>query len=167
MKVNHVGVNVCRRIIGEKEFIYYLKNRTHCVGGFKILKQLSSDETFGQSKVQKHLRDSKDDSKEKSLKYDYQLKGTKFKILYSASFNVYKTRYGLECMLASDCLLSDLEEVIVVMRKEKEENSGNGAGAILPHIHTHHDGYRTRELGAFEHGLLDGDMFLQTNETND
>ncbi|KAL9891054.1 uncharacterized protein LOC119639137 [Glossina fuscipes] len=49
----------------------------------------------------------------------------------------------------------------VVMRKEKEENSGNGAGAILPHIHTHHDGYRTRELGAFEHGLLDGDMFLQ------
>lgn len=50
------------------------------------------------------------------------------------------------------------------MRKEKEENSGNGAGAILPHIHTHHDGYRTRELGAFEHGLLDGDMFLQVNK---
>ncbi|XP_058979186.1 uncharacterized protein LOC101900847 isoform X2 [Musca domestica] len=45
----------------------------------------------------------------------------------------------------------------VVMHKEKEENSGN---SVLPHIHAH-DGYRTRELGAFEHGLLDGDMFLQ------
>ncbi|XP_039957483.1 neuronal PAS domain-containing protein 2 [Bactrocera tryoni] len=44
----------------------------------------------------------------------------------------------------------------VVMHKDKEENG------MLPHIHTHaHDGYRTRELGAFEHGLLDGDMFLQ------
>ncbi|XP_067615948.1 uncharacterized protein ss [Eurosta solidaginis] len=44
----------------------------------------------------------------------------------------------------------------VVMHKDKEENG------ILPHIHTHaHDGYRTRELGAFEHGLLDGDMCLQ------
>ncbi|XP_044313097.1 uncharacterized protein LOC108043155 isoform X1 [Drosophila rhopaloa] len=42
----------------------------------------------------------------------------------------------------------------VVMHKEKEENG------VLPHIHAH-DGYRTRELGAFEHGLLDGDMFLQ------
>ncbi|XP_037924149.1 uncharacterized protein LOC119659896 isoform X2 [Hermetia illucens] len=42
----------------------------------------------------------------------------------------------------------------VVMHKEKEENG------LLPHIHSH-DGYRTRELGAFEHGLLDGDMFLQ------
>ncbi|XP_037942657.1 aryl hydrocarbon receptor-like [Teleopsis dalmanni] len=42
----------------------------------------------------------------------------------------------------------------VVMHKEKEENG------LLPHIHAH-DGYRTRELGAFEHGLLDGDMFLQ------
>ncbi|XP_061402873.1 mucin-5AC [Musca vetustissima] len=45
----------------------------------------------------------------------------------------------------------------VVMHKEKEENGGN---SVLPHIHAH-DGYRTRELGAFEHGLLDGDMFLQ------
>ncbi|XP_075146073.1 aryl hydrocarbon receptor spineless isoform X1 [Haematobia irritans] len=45
----------------------------------------------------------------------------------------------------------------VVMHKEKEENGGN---TVLPHIHAH-DGYRTRELGAFEHGLLDGDMFLQ------
>ncbi|XP_065354791.1 mucin-5AC [Calliphora vicina] len=44
----------------------------------------------------------------------------------------------------------------VVMHKDKEEN-GN---SVLPHIHAH-DGYRTRELGAFEHGLLDGDMFLQ------
>ncbi|KAI9579724.1 hypothetical protein GQX74_000512 [Glossina fuscipes] len=85
-------------------------------------------------------------------------------IITSDKFNVYKICYGLEYMLASDCLLSDLEEVIVVMRKEKEENSGNGAGAILPHIHTHHDGYRTRELGAFEHGLLDGDMFLQLSD---
>ncbi|KAM8703482.1 hypothetical protein ACLKA7_008154 [Drosophila subpalustris] len=42
----------------------------------------------------------------------------------------------------------------VVMHKDKEENG------VLPHIHAH-DGYRTRELGAFEHGLLDGDMFLQ------
>ncbi|TMW53828.1 hypothetical protein DOY81_001113, partial [Sarcophaga bullata] len=44
----------------------------------------------------------------------------------------------------------------VVMHKDKEEN-GN---SVLPHIHAH-DGYRTRELGAFEHGLLDGDTFLQ------
>lgn len=44
------------------------------------------------------------------------------------------------------------------MHKEKEDN--NGGNTILPHIHGH-DGYRTRELGAFEHGLLDGDMFLQ------
>ncbi|XP_032577277.1 uncharacterized protein LOC6616892 isoform X4 [Drosophila sechellia] len=42
----------------------------------------------------------------------------------------------------------------VVMHKDKEDNG------VLPHIHAH-DGYRTRELGAFEHGLLDGDMFLQ------
>ncbi|KAI8044333.1 hypothetical protein M5D96_000489 [Drosophila gunungcola] len=42
------------------------------------------------------------------------------------------------------------------MHKEKEENG------VLPHIHAH-DGYRTRELGAFEHGLLDGDMFLQVS----
>lgn len=44
----------------------------------------------------------------------------------------------------------------VVMHKDKEENG------VLPHIHAH-DGYRTRELGAFEHGLLDGDMFLQVS----
>lgn len=45
------------------------------------------------------------------------------------------------------------------MHKDKEENG------MLPHIHTHaHDGYRTRELGAFEHGLLDGDMFLQVSD---
>ncbi|KAH8295224.1 hypothetical protein KR018_008867, partial [Drosophila ironensis] len=42
----------------------------------------------------------------------------------------------------------------VVMHKDKEENG------VQPHLHAH-DGYRTRELGAFEHGLLDGDMFLQ------
>ncbi|XP_055849417.1 neuronal PAS domain-containing protein 2 isoform X1 [Episyrphus balteatus] len=42
----------------------------------------------------------------------------------------------------------------VVMHKDKEENG------LMPHIHSH-DAYRTRELGAFEHGLLDGDMFLQ------
>lgn len=45
------------------------------------------------------------------------------------------------------------------MHKDKEEN-GN---SVLPHIHAH-DGYRTRELGAFEHGLLDGDMFLQVSK---
>uniref|UniRef100_A0A336MPL7 CSON003255 protein n=1 Tax=Culicoides sonorensis TaxID=179676 RepID=A0A336MPL7_CULSO len=43
----------------------------------------------------------------------------------------------------------------VVMHKEKEENG------ILSHIHSHHDGYRTRDLGEIEHHLLDGDMFLQ------
>ncbi|XP_055387647.1 hypoxia-inducible factor 1-alpha isoform X2 [Condylostylus longicornis] len=42
----------------------------------------------------------------------------------------------------------------VVMHKEKEESS------ILSHLSVH-DGYRSRELGAFEHSLLDGDMFLQ------
>lgn len=41
------------------------------------------------------------------------------------------------------------------MHKDKEENG------ILSHIHSHHDGYRTRDLGAIEHHLLDGDMFLQ------
>lgn len=45
----------------------------------------------------------------------------------------------------------------VVMHKDKEENG------ILSHIHSHHDGYRTRDLGAIEHHLLDGDMFLQVN----
>lgn len=45
----------------------------------------------------------------------------------------------------------------VVIHKDKEENG------LLPHIHAH-DGYRTRELGAFEHGLLDGDMFLQVRQ---
>lgn len=42
------------------------------------------------------------------------------------------------------------------MHKEKEENG------ILSHIHTH-DGYRSREIGAFELSLLDGDMFLQVS----
>lgn len=42
------------------------------------------------------------------------------------------------------------------MHKDKEENG------MLSHMH-HHDSYRSRELGAFEHGLLDGDMFLQVN----
>lgn len=41
----------------------------------------------------------------------------------------------------------------VVMHKDKEETT------ILSHIH--HQEYRNRELDAFEHGLLDGDMFLQ------
>lgn len=43
------------------------------------------------------------------------------------------------------------------MRKEKEENG------ILSHLH-HHDSYRSRDLGAFEHGLLDGDMILQVSD---
>jgi len=43
-----------------------------------------------------------------------------------------------------------------VMHKDKEENG------VVSHIHAH-DTYRTRELGAFEHGLLDGDMFLQVS----
>lgn len=42
------------------------------------------------------------------------------------------------------------------MHKEKEENG------LLSHMH-HHDTYRSRELGAFEHGLSDGDMFLQVS----
>ncbi|KAJ6635828.1 Aryl hydrocarbon receptor [Pseudolycoriella hygida] len=42
----------------------------------------------------------------------------------------------------------------VVMHKEKEENG------MLSHMH-HHDTYRSRELGVFENGLLDGEMFLQ------
>lgn len=46
--------------------------------------------------------------------------------------------------------------ITVVMHKEKEENG------ILSHIHTH-DGYRSREIGAFELSLLDGDMFLQVS----
>lgn len=45
----------------------------------------------------------------------------------------------------------------VVMHKDKEENG------ILSHIHSHHDGYRTRDLGAIEHHMLDGDMFLQVS----
>lgn len=48
----------------------------------------------------------------------------------------------------------------VVMHKEKEENG------LLSHMH-HHDTYRSRELGAFEHGLSDGDMFLQVSFQND
>lgn len=44
------------------------------------------------------------------------------------------------------------------MHKEKEENG------ILSHLH-HHEAYiRNRELDALEHGLLDGDMFLQVSE---
>lgn len=42
------------------------------------------------------------------------------------------------------------------MHKEKDENG------MLSHLH-HHDTYRSRELGAFEHALLDGDMFLQVS----
>lgn len=45
------------------------------------------------------------------------------------------------------------------MHKEKDENG------MLSHIH-HHDAYRSRELGAFEHGLLEGDMFLQVSKKN-
>lgn len=56
------------------------------------------------------------------------------------------------------CILFVFIVFAVVMHKEKEDN--NGGNTILPHIHGH-DGYRTRELSAFEHGLLDGDMFLQ------
>ncbi|CAO1388922.1 unnamed protein product [Diamesa serratosioi] len=43
----------------------------------------------------------------------------------------------------------------VVMHKEKEEN-----GMIHIH-HQSHDSYRNREIGIFENGLLDADMFLQ------
>lgn len=43
------------------------------------------------------------------------------------------------------------------MHKEKDENG------MLSHLH-HHDAYRSRELGAFEHGLLEGDMFLQVSK---
>ncbi|KAL5272976.1 AHR family protein [Megaselia abdita] len=43
----------------------------------------------------------------------------------------------------------------VVMHKDKDENG------ILPHIHSHDVSYRSRELGSFEHSLLEGDMFLQ------
>lgn len=42
----------------------------------------------------------------------------------------------------------------VVMHKSKEENGiGNS-------VHPH-DSYRTREIGSFETGPLDGEMFLQ------
>ncbi|KAG5682009.1 hypothetical protein PVAND_011404 [Polypedilum vanderplanki] len=45
----------------------------------------------------------------------------------------------------------------VVMHKEKEEN-----GMIhMHHSHSSHDGYRAREIGIFENGLLDADVFLQ------
>ena len=43
------------------------------------------------------------------------------------------------------------------MHKEKEEN-----GMIHIH-HSSHDSYRTRELGIFENGLLDADVFLQVS----
>ena len=42
------------------------------------------------------------------------------------------------------------------MHKEKEENG------MLSHLH-HHDAYRSRELSTFEHGLMDGDMFIQVS----
>jgi hypothetical protein len=45
--------------------------------------------------------------------------------------------------------------ISVVMHKEKEE---------MIHIHhSSHDSYRTRELGIFENGLLDSDVFLQVS----
>lgn len=47
--------------------------------------------------------------------------------------------------------------ITVVMHKEKEEN-----GMIHIH-HSSHDSYRTRELGIFENGLLDADVFLQVS----
>lgn len=43
------------------------------------------------------------------------------------------------------------------MHKDKDENG------ILPHIHSHEVSYRSRELGSFEHSLLEGDMFLQVS----
>ena len=46
----------------------------------------------------------------------------------------------------------------VVMHKEKEEN-----GMIHIH-HQSHDSYRNREIGIFENGLLDADMFLQVSD---
>lgn len=45
----------------------------------------------------------------------------------------------------------------VVVHKEKEEN-----GMIHIH-HSSHDSYRARELGIFENGLLDSDVFLQVS----
>lgn len=44
-----------------------------------------------------------------------------------------------------------------MLNKEKEEN-----GMIHIH-HSSHDSYRTRELGIFENGLLDSDVFLQVS----
>jgi len=47
------------------------------------------------------------------------------------------------------------------MHKEKEEN-----GMIhIHHSHSHPSdtAYRARELGIFENGLLDSDLFLQVN----
>lgn len=46
------------------------------------------------------------------------------------------------------------------MHKEKEEN-----GMIHMHHHSHssHDSYRAREIGIFENGLLDSDVFLQVS----
>lgn len=43
------------------------------------------------------------------------------------------------------------------MHKEKDENG------ILPHIQAHDVSYRSRELGSFEHSVLEGDMFLQVS----
>lgn len=50
----------------------------------------------------------------------------------------------------------------MVMHKEKEEN-----GMIhIHHSHSHPSdtAYRTRELGIFENGLLDADVFLQVKK---
>ena len=46
------------------------------------------------------------------------------------------------------------------MHKEKEEN-----GTIhMHHLHPSQDNsYRTREIGIFENGLLDADVFLQVS----
>lgn len=44
------------------------------------------------------------------------------------------------------------------MLKEKEENGS------MSHLLHHHESYiRNRDLEMFEHGLLDGDTFLQVN----
>uniref|UniRef100_A0A1A9VW01 Uncharacterized protein n=1 Tax=Glossina austeni TaxID=7395 RepID=A0A1A9VW01_GLOAU len=131
-----------------------------------------------QSNVSKHHRVFKDDREiveTYQVKKDYQLKATKGSVDGKCE-RLHKSFRDDGFLLLeainknSLATLKTLIEInkpmknFIVMRKEKEENSGNGAGAILPHIHTHHDGYRTRELGAFEHGLLDGDMFLQLSD---
>lgn len=47
-----------------------------------------------------------------------------------------------------------------MLNKEKEEN-----GMIHIH-HSSHDSYRARELGIFENGLLDSDVFLQVSSSS-